>query len=124
MKTPLLLALLASAVLAPAVRGAEPAPPVARTVDAADDAFGLHLPDPYRWMEGKDNAEFSAWLKAQGAYGRAQLDALPRLGYWRERLGKVAKAGTVNRLQRPMGGRLFFLRLLQGKEGVFMVRDP
>src|SRR5579862_269076 len=124
MKTPLLLALLASAVLAPAVRGAEPAPPVARTVDAADDAFGLHLPDPYRWMEGKDNAEFSTWLKAQGAYGRAQLDALPRLAYWRERLAKVAKAGTVNRLQRPMGGRVFFLRLQQGKEGVFMVRDP
>jgi prolyl oligopeptidase len=119
------LALLAGATLAPALCCAQVTPPaVARTVDAADDAFGLHLPDPYRWMEGKDNAEFSAWLKSQGTYGRAQLDALPRLTYWRDRLAKVAQAGTINRLQRPMGGRVFFLRLQQGREGVFMVRDP
>jgi len=115
--------LVSSVLLASSLRCAELAPPVARTVDVADDTFGLHLPDPYRWMEDKSNPEFSTWLKAQGAYGRSQLDASPRLAYWRERLQQVARAGTVNRLQRPMGGRLFFLRLLQGREGVLMVRD-
>jgi prolyl oligopeptidase len=99
-------------------------PPVARTVEAADDAFGLHLPDPYRWMEGENNAEFSAWLKAQGVYGRSQLDATARLAFWRERLETVARGGVINRLQQPMGARLFFLRLTDGREGVLMVRDP
>jgi prolyl oligopeptidase len=124
MKVFTLVALLSSVLLAPSAPCAEPAAPTARTVEAADEAFGLRLPDPYRWMEGKDNAEFSAWLRAQGQYGRSRLDAAPRLAFWRERLQQVARAGTVNRLQRPMGGRIFFMRLLQGREGVLMVRDP
>lgn len=44
----------------PAAAGKVDAPPPARTVDAVDHAFGLTLPDPYRWMEGNDNAEFDA----------------------------------------------------------------
>jgi prolyl oligopeptidase len=98
-------------------------PPVARTVNAADDAFGLHLSDPYRWMEGEDNAEFTSWLKAQGSYGRAQLDAQPRLRFWQETLGAAARGGFLNRLQQPMGGRIFYLHLASGAEGVLMVRD-
>jgi prolyl oligopeptidase len=99
-------------------------PPVARTVNVADDTFGLHLIDPYRWMEGEDNVEFTTWLKAQGAYGRAQLDAQPRLRYWQDTLGTAARGGFLNRLQQPMGGRLFYLHLAAGAEGVLMVRDP
>lgn len=126
-----LIAAAAACVVVPAIAGMVPAPaaappavpPRARTVDVADDSFGLHLPDPYRWMEGENNGEFNAWLKAQGAYGRARLDAVPRLQFWRERLGAVAHGGVVNRLQQPMGGRLFFLRLAAGHEGVLMVRD-
>jgi len=97
--------------------------PAARTVDAADQAFGLRLPDPYRWMEGEHNAEFDAWLKAQGVLGRARLDATPRIGFWQERLAQVARSGVINRLQQPMGGRLFFVRLREGREGVLMVRE-
>jgi prolyl oligopeptidase len=98
-------------------------PPRARTVDTVDEAFGLRLPDPYRWMEGESNPEFAAWLGAQGAHGRRQLDATPRLGFWRGRLDEVARGGVINRLQQPMGGRIFFLRLGQGREGVLMVRE-
>jgi prolyl oligopeptidase len=95
----------------------------ARKVDTVDHEFGLTLPDPYRWMEGDKNPEFAAWLKDQGEFGRAQLDRLPRLGFWRERLGAAASAGVTNRQQTPMGGRLFFLRLQGAGEGVLMVRD-
>jgi len=98
-------------------------PPAARTVEAQDEAFGLRLPDPYRWMEGEGNAEFDGWLRAEGAYGRAQLDAEPRLKFWRERLEAVARAGVINRLQQPMKGRIFFLRASEGREGVLMVRN-
>lgn len=100
------------------------APTPARKVDAVERSFGLALPDPYRWMEGEKNAEFAAWLDGQGEFGRRQLDALPRLSYWRERLGAAARAGTINRLQVPAAGRIFFMRLLNGGEGVLMVRDP
>lgn len=114
----------AAAALPPvADAAAEAAPPVARTVDAADTAFGLTLPDPYRWMEGENNAEFGAWLQAQGRFARGRLDALPRLAFWRETLGAAGRAGTVNRLQTPSAGKVFFLRLAQGKEGVLMLRE-
>jgi prolyl oligopeptidase len=109
----------AGAALAATV--AAPAP--ARTVEAADNAFGLSLPDPYRWMEGEDNPEFTTWLKAQGAYGRAQLDAEPRLQFWRDRLQTVARGSVINRLHQPMGGRIFYLHLAAGREGALMVRD-
>jgi prolyl oligopeptidase len=102
---------------------ANDAPPPARQVATAEDTFGLSIPDPYRWMEGEPNGEFAAWLQQQGDYGRRQLDRLPRLSYWRERLGEVARGGIIHRLQTPMAGRIFFLRLEGGHEGVLMVRD-
>jgi len=117
----LFTALPASMRAADSEPSAAPAP--ARTVDTIDRNFGLVLPDPYRWMEGEKNVEFADWLKVQGAFGRRKLDALPRLGFWREHLGAAARAGVTNRLQAPMGGRIFFLRLQGGGEGVLMVRD-
>lgn len=110
-------------VVASLAMAAEP-PPAARTVDAVDRMHGLTLPDPYRWMEGERNAEYQQWLKQQGAYTRQRLDAAPQLAGWRSRLAKASGDTVLNRLQRPMGGRLFFLRLEGGREGVLMVRDP
>ncbi len=55
------------------------APPSAPRDDSVDHAFGRTLPDPYRWMEGQDNARFAEWLKAQAAAGRSWLDASPAL---------------------------------------------
>jgi len=98
------------------------APPTARTVDVVGHDFGLTLPDPYRWMEGEDNAEFNTWLKAQGAASRAKLDALPTLEAWRKKLATAAGAGTNHRGHRLVGDRLFFLREQAGKEGALMVR--
>jgi prolyl oligopeptidase len=103
--------------------GAAQGPPPTRTVSDVDHVFGLTLPDPYRWMEGADNPEFQTWLKAQGEYARAQLDALPALPSWRAKLKAVSGAATVNRLQRRVAGRLFFLRVTGGRPGVLMVRD-
>ena len=123
MKTLPLLAFGCGCLLAVSAAVAADGLPVAPTNDAVDQAFGLTLPDPYRWMEGEQNAEFAAWITAYGAYGRAQLDALPRLEFWQARLKTASSAVTVNRLQQPMGGRVFFLRLQEGREGVLMVRD-
>jgi len=123
MKALRLLGLGCAWLIAGAGAAAPDAVPVAPIGNVVDKAFGVSLPDPYRWMEGEKNAEFSAWIAAHGAYGRAQLDALPRLEFWRARLKAASGAVTVNRLQQPMGGRVFFLRLQAGREGVLMVRD-
>src|SRR5262249_54285026 len=95
----------------------------ARTVDIVDHSFGLTLPDPYRWMEGENNSEFTTWLAAQGARTRAELDASPIRARWTERLKVAGNSGRVHRLQRPTAGRVFFVREDNGQEGVLMVRD-
>ena len=102
---------------------AAPMPRAARKVDVVDHLFGLDLPDPYRWMEGVNNAEFQTWLKAQGEYTRAQLDSAPALEPWQKRLSAASGATSINRLQREVAGRIFFLRLEGGHQGVLMVRD-
>lgn len=58
---------------APPTRPPIAGPPVARTVDVVDHQFSVDVPDPYRWMEGIDNAEYQAWLKAQGDWARDEL---------------------------------------------------
>lgn len=92
-------------------------------VDVVDHDFGLNLPDPYRWMEGENNADFNAWLKTQGSASRAKLDALPTLEAWRKTLAAAAGASTKHGQHRLVGNRLFFLREQAGKEGALMVRE-
>jgi prolyl oligopeptidase len=57
----------------PATPAAPEGPPVARTVDVVDREHGLTLADPYRWMEGVGNAEFTTWLLAQGQHAATEL---------------------------------------------------
>lgn len=99
-------------------------PPTARTVDVVDHPFGMTLPDPYRWMEGKGNTEFLTWLKAQGAYGRSQLDAMPSMGQWRERMRAAGNGYQTNQHPVLVAGRLFYLRLEGASRGKLMVREP
>lgn len=97
-------------------------PPPARTVEVVDHEFGLTLPDPYRWMEGANNAEFDAWLKAQGEYTRAKLDALPTLATWRHRLQQASGGAVLNVRFQRVAGRLFFGQLTAHGR-TLMVRD-
>jgi protease II len=60
-----------------APKPAEEGPPVARMVAVVEHQFGVDVADPYRWMEGNDNAQYKTWLGAQGEYARKQLSKLP-----------------------------------------------
>ena len=64
-------------------------PPVAKTVDAVDRRLGFTLPDPYRWMENDKDPAWEPWMRAQGAYARQTLDALP---------GRAAIANRIDAL--------------------------
>lgn len=107
----------------PPASGLADAPATARTVDVADHAFGLTLPDPYRWMEGQNNKEFDAWIKAQGEYARARLDSLPTQAAWRKRLQDAGKASVYVDSFRRANGKVFYLRYSGKSTGTLMVRD-
>lgn len=94
-----------------------------RTVDVVDHDFGLKMADPYRWMEGEGNAEFDAWLDAQGEIARAQLDAIPGVTAWRHRLTAAASASTLHGSHVQVGKRLFFRRSAKGAEPSLMIRE-
>ena len=51
--------------------------PVAPVRDVTDTYFGTPVKDPYRYFENTKDAEVIAWIKAQGAYARKTLDAVP-----------------------------------------------
>lgn len=51
--------------------------PVARGEVVRDIYFGTTVEDPYRWMEDWQGEEAQSWIRAQAAYTRAYLDALP-----------------------------------------------
>src|SRR5690348_18429554 len=59
MKALRLLGLGCAWLIAGAGAAAPDAVPVAPIGNVVDKAFGVSLPDPYRWMEGEKNAEFS-----------------------------------------------------------------
>jgi prolyl oligopeptidase len=99
-------------------------PPVARTVDTVDEQFGLRIPDPYRWMEGKENQERDAWMLAHATHAAAHLEALPGrealLGRIRALGGDVASSGGV----QLAGGRTFYYDTAAGASlPVLKVRD-
>ena len=91
-------------------------PPVARTDDVAGD--------PYRWMEGTDNPERDAWLRAQGEYAAAELAKLPGSDKLRARVTELGLGvGAVFDVSRA-GDRIFYNATPAGAElARLMVRD-
>lgn len=100
-------------------------PPVARTVDAVDDIYGLRVVDPYRWMEGNDNPERDTWMRAQGAHADAVFAKIAKrdelLGRLRALGGEVESQGYVT----IAGGRTFYFDIAAGASlPVLKVREP
>lgn len=107
---------------APARQG----PPPARVDVVVDDAFGVPLEDPYRWMESAEHAdELRAWLIAQGRYTRAQLDATPGLAGLRTRVRELNLDGDVTYAVELRGARRFYMRTVSGEPIARLhVEDP
>ena len=80
--------------------------PLARADDLVETLHGVPVPDPYRWLEDADSPETRAWVEAQNALTRSELDGPVRDAYVRELTGLFDYARTTTLLKR--GGRYFF----------------
>lgn len=117
-----------------APKPAEEGPPVARMVDVVDHQFGVDVADPYRWMEGNDNAEYKTWLTAQGEYAQKRLSKLPGRDALFARLRELGLgASTISGVQihngrtiyrtLPAGAQLAKLATLDGTKERILI-DP
>src|SRR5215469_10525461 len=88
-------------------------PPLARQEIVEETLHGITIADPYRWMEDWHSQELQDYVRAEGAYAREYLDALPR----RQELYEHLQAANVTALKTfaPQmilaGNMLFALRL-------------
>ncbi len=86
------------------------APPATRTDATSDAYFGREIPDPFRWLEATNAAQVVDWFKAQNAYARQVLDALPDHEQWRSRIAALNAADTRIGDAQFGGDNLFYLR--------------
>ena len=104
----------------PALAGLAPA----RTVDVVDTLFGLRIADPYRWMEGNENPELDAWLRAQGAQTAGYLARLPGRDALFQRIRSLGLGTSGARDLQLAGGRTFYMRIAAGEQlSKLVVRD-
>lgn len=121
-----------------AVAGSQtPAAPVAPVRPVVDDYFGTRITDDYRYFEQADNAEVRAWMKAQTAFTRARLDALPGRAALRDELGAIIRSqparayglqimnGHYYTLRTPPDGSIPKLHVRKGARGTDqLLLDP
>ena len=69
---------VAAAAVALLAAASVPAPPAAPPVRPVTEThFGVTVTDPYRYFENPKDPGLAAYFKAQSAYTRQVLDALP-----------------------------------------------
>ena len=104
---------------------ADPPPTPARPV--AETMHGVEIVDPYRWLEGDENAELTdevdAWTTAQNDYTRSVLDSLPERDKLEKRLTELMQVGYVG--APAMRGNLYFNTEREGDQdhAVLYVRE-
>jgi prolyl oligopeptidase len=106
---------LAMTALVVCFLGAAPLPPQPSPPPPGSDSdtyFGVKVSDPYRAFENPKNPELLAYFKAQNAYTREILDALP---------GRSALAARIARLD---GASETLDNLTIGRHSYFYLRRP
>jgi len=79
--------------------------------NTTDTYFGTTVADPYRALEEVKNPQVQAWMKAQGEFARARLDAIPGRAELLKRLHMYdAVAARVASVERRPGELYFYER--------------
>lgn len=104
--------LVLAAVLSCIATTGQAGPPVAPPSDLVVDYQGVRVADPYRALENLQAPETRTWARAQSAYARAQLDALPGLKALRERIdaADADQPAVVSAVRVTRRGQIFFLK--------------
>jgi len=89
-----------------------------------DTHFGVPVTDPFRWMEDWKSAAAQEWLKAQAAYARRVLDALPARRGLLARIAELGDASPTLGNFQVAGGRVFSLRRDPGERTPKLVMRP
>jgi prolyl oligopeptidase len=89
--------------------------PPTRRDDVVDIIHGVPVPDPYRWLEDEHAPDVQAWMKAQNAYARDHLRALPGRDALAARLTEVFYYDAVSAPVHRQG-RFFYSRKHKDKE--------
>ncbi len=108
-------ALALGALLATTAFAAD-APPTAPVRPVTDTYFGTPVVDPYRYMENLADPQVVAWAKAQAAYTRGLLDALPGRQALQDRIHALAAGDTRRRGFVRRGDRYFYELVEPGAE--------
>ncbi len=108
----------------------EPPPPVpsstypaARRDDVVDIVHGVHVPDPYRWLEDAKSDEVVAWTRAEDDLARKSLAALPSRAALQKRLTELFYFDAVYAPSRR-GKTLFFAKRSAKKEKAVVYVRP
>ncbi|MEO8384404.1 MAG: prolyl oligopeptidase family serine peptidase [Betaproteobacteria bacterium] len=72
----------------------KPGPPIAAIRDVSETFFGQTVVDHYRYLENVKNPEVIAYMKAQGEFARATLDAIPGRTAIEARIGALSEANV------------------------------
>ncbi|MGE5099108.1 MAG: prolyl oligopeptidase family serine peptidase [Deltaproteobacteria bacterium] len=81
-------------------------PPTPRGAQA-DDLSGVHVADPYRWLEAVGSPDVHGWMMAEDAVTESYLAEVPRRA---ELADRVRRFALYPKLRAPFGGgeRLFY----------------
>jgi prolyl oligopeptidase len=80
---------LATSVFSSDLKLAPSAYPKVARGEVVDNYHGTRVADPYRWMEEVDSAATKAYIEAQNALARPQLEGLPGFGPLRARITEL-----------------------------------
>jgi prolyl oligopeptidase len=98
-------------------------PPSAPVKPVTETMWGQKVTDNYRYMEALDPATI-AWMKAQGAYSRAVLDAIKPRADLEKRIAKFTASFGFVQGYTSFGGRAFYEERAPGSDNFdLMVKD-
>src|SRR3954467_4741274 len=80
--------------------------------DTAETMHGVTVHDPYRYFENAKDPEVLRWMRAQGAYARTTLDAIPGRDAMAKRVAQLSDAvdDSYSKIVRMPGDRLYYLK--------------
>ena len=92
-----------------------PRPPSTRTVELVETIHGVHVRDPYRWLEDAADPAVREWVDAQNAHTRSVLDPLPGRAAIAHRIQEAVDCGSLGGSE-PRGRYRFFMRREAGMD--------